>query len=366
MRQITRVFLPMAIAILAMRVNLVIAQGTAERPLLRGVVLDDASRVAVVGAAIQLLDETGRRLLATIADGHGRFQFTLPAPGSYKLRVDRLGYFQRESPAFPVTAPTLQLEFQLTPHPVVLDSVFVHVKSEARKLGPTEQLIHGRLLDDETRAPIAAGAVDLVNAAGKKVGSSITDSYGLFRLVTPTPGTYRLRAERIGYKPAEGPDLKLILRDTIRLDFFLSTQAVLMSPLTVTGTARDWKDRYGQSNLDELYGRMRRFGGGKLAEYVMRDSLAMYERNHYTTSAIIAREGFREGHGCNGGISTYVNGAPYLAEGNSIDDHFGPSILQAIEIYTAPQIPAEFSMPLFQGGRTYGMPCKVIVLWTRR
>src|SRR5688572_3795005 len=103
MRQFMRVFLSaVAIAVFAMRTNLVIAQGTAERPLLRGVVLDDASRAPVVGAAIQLLDETGRRLQATIADGQGRFQFTLPAPGSYKLRVDRLGYFQRESPAFPV------------------------------------------------------------------------------------------------------------------------------------------------------------------------------------------------------------------------------------------------------------------------
>jgi hypothetical protein len=266
---------------------------------------------------------------------------------------------------FRVTVPTLQLEFQLTPHPVVLDSVFVYVKSEARKLGPTEQLIHGRLLDDDTRAPIPAGNIELVNSAGKRVASSITDSYGLF-LGTPNPGTYRLRGERLGYQSAEGPDLRLILHDTIRLDFFLSTKAVLMAPLTVTGSARDWKDRYGQSNLDELYSRMKRFGGTRLADYVMRDSLAMYEKNHYTTSAIIAREGFRQGYGCNGGTSTYVNGAPYLVEGNSLDDHFDPRVLQAIEIYTAPQIPAEFSMPLFQGGGTYGMPCKVIVLWTRR
>jgi hypothetical protein len=343
-----------------------LAQGTADKPLLRGVIVDENTRAPVSTAAIQLLDAEGKRVLATLADAQGRFQIAVPAPGNYKVRVDRLGYFPRESPAFSITVPTLQVEFQLSPHPVVLDSIFVHAKAEGRKLGPTEQLIHGRLLDDDTRAPIPAGTIELLNAAGKKVGSAITDSYGLFRLVTPTPGTYRLRAERIGYKPAEGPDVKMILRDTIRLEFFLSTQAVLMAPILVTGSSREWKDRYGEAQLDELFSRMKRFGATKNANYVMRDSLAGYEKKHFTTAQIIAYEAFRTPIGCNGGTSTYVNGAPYLSPGGDLDDYFQPGALQAIEIYTAPQIPAELSMPLFQGGGTYGMPCRVIVLWTRR
>jgi hypothetical protein len=142
------------------------------------------------------------------------------------------------------------------------------------------------------------------------------------------------------------------MRDTVRLDFFLSTKAVLMSPILVTGTARDWKDRYTEEEMCEVYSRMRRYGASGEAVFILRDSLAAFaRRDSLSTSAILNRYAARRGHGCNDRDTIpdiYVNGGPFIAEGIDVDAMFPPGSLQAIEIYTSPQIPGEFGRALFR------------------
>jgi hypothetical protein len=330
----------------------------------RGTVVDDQTREPIPAVAVQLIDPSGRKLLAVLTDAAGKFQITPPAPGRYRLRGERLGYFATQSGELVLDETTKPFEIRMSPHPVLLDSIMVSVKSEGQKLKATEQLIHGRLLDDETRGPIPGGSVELWSL-GRRIASTIADDHGLFRVVTPIPGTYVLRAERIGYQPNESPELRMMLGDTVRLDFYLSTHAVLLAPITVTASARKWLDRSDQSGIEDLFNRMKRYGNSKFGNFLLRDSLEYYANKGYRPSDLIDLHMFRSPHGCReGSADLYLNGAPFLSSG-SVDDAFSLSTLEAIEMFTAPTIPGEFVSSVF-GTVGFGMPCKVIVLWTRR
>ena len=78
-----------------------------------------------------------------------------------------------------------------------LDSILVSGRSEERRVRAGEQLIHGRLIDEETHSTIPGATVEL-SSKGKRVSSTLADPNGLFRIITPLPGAYTLRAQRIG------------------------------------------------------------------------------------------------------------------------------------------------------------------------
>ena len=64
------------------------------------------------------------------------------------------------------------------------------------------QTIEGTVLDDEWSVPIETAGVALVAANDSIVSEFITDERGRFAIRLPGAGSYRLRATRIGYKPA--------------------------------------------------------------------------------------------------------------------------------------------------------------------
>jgi hypothetical protein len=258
------------------------------------------------------------------------------------------------------------LELRVVPMPVLLDEISATARAE-RRLRRTEQLIQGRLLDDDTRQPIGQASVRLMLPDGKTVTTVLSNEFGLFRLVTPSPGTYTLRAERVGYRTGEHPRLNMMLGDTLWVDFHLSVSAVLLQPLLVRASARPWANRYAQIGMEEFYGRMARLG--ERGDFITRDSIAAYEAKGYETSYMLRHSSFKvaeayDGNVRLGGISAaractprlYVNGAEQILNVR-MDDAFPPATLEAVEIYAQPTIPAEYSR---------GFPCGVIVLWTRR
>ncbi len=151
---------------------------------------------------------------------------------------------------------TLTVDFQLSPAPLLMDSILVSVRRRAQPLRPGEQFIYGRLLDDESGEPIPQGLLRLLAESGASAATTLSDDDGLFWLVSPAAGIYRLEAERIGYRTSMGPELYLMLGDTIGLDFYLSMEAILLNPLVVRATARPLEDRYdltGMSGFLERY-----------------------------------------------------------------------------------------------------------------
>ncbi len=367
---------------------------TRQQPLIRGVLLDDLSRVPVSAALVRLV--RGEAVLAsTVSDAQGRFSMQAPAAGTYRLRLERIGYRALESADLTVSAgATTSVELFVAPGPILLDSILVPGRKQERRVGRTEQLIHGRLLDDDTREPIVSGTVSLVRIDSahslfnhkvqeKVVARTISNRDGLFRLITPLPGKYTLRAERIGYQTAESSQLLMMIGDTVRLDFHLSTQAVLLDPIVVLASARPWRDRYELVGMEDFFKRMRQWGGGGHSEFVTREALDTYLERGFTVSKVIGDVMIRPApslkamtirgirpmeQGCSGTI-TYLDGGWF---GDTLFlESLSLKVLEAIEVHRAPFLPAEL-ITTFNPGATGGsagasrFPCDIVVLWSRR
>jgi hypothetical protein len=327
--------------------------------VIRGRLLDEQTQVPVRLAAVHLIEADTITVATVVTDDDGRFRVITPAAGVYRLRAERLGYRTGESAAIRVGAgETVEHTFHLSPGPVLLDSMLVMGPSSARRaLGPTEQIIHGRLLDDATRLPIREGTIRLIHRNGFAVHTTVTDTLGLFRLVAPVPGDYRIRAERIGYTSGESPKLHVMLKDTIRLDFFLDTNVVLLDPILVTASARPWSSRYELRGMDDFFRRMSSWQRSSF--FLTRDTIRWYDRLGLSTSQMIRDATLRGSAGCTGGSAWWLDGNP-IGSGLNVDDTWPPAMLEAVEIHLAHPIPVELLTGFVRS------PCTVIVLWTVR
>lgn len=234
----------------------------------------------------------------------------------------------------------------------------------ARDAAAQAQLVVGRLLDDQTRQPIALAEVKLIDARGKQVSMFVTDTTGKFRLTANAQGEYRLRAERIGYQNGQTEKFKLLAADTLVMDFWLSTKAVLLAPIEVKASARDWLERYAPVGMEPFFERRTFYGKAGLGTFLGRKEVREFE-GLPTTALLSSTVGV---HVFNGAVTMrgncrpqyFLNGMPFkLAPGETIDQFISPVDLEAVEIYRgASQLPGEF------GGSN--SECGAIVLWTRR
>jgi hypothetical protein len=71
------------------------------------------------------------------------------------------------------------------------------------------QAVVGKLVEEGSRAPVAAVLVSLVDSAGRAVAATQTREDGGFMLAAPAPGTYRVRAEGGGRAAVESEALAL-------------------------------------------------------------------------------------------------------------------------------------------------------------
>src|SRR4051812_24870520 len=72
------------------------------------------------------------------------------------------------------------------------------------------QSVRGTVLDDVARRPVAGALITIVQSNGQELPSGVrTDSLGRFTINTARAGTYRVRAVRIGYRPAVSDPISL-------------------------------------------------------------------------------------------------------------------------------------------------------------
>jgi hypothetical protein len=147
------------------------------------------------------------------------------------------------------------------------------------------------------------------------------------------------------------------------MDFWLSTRAVLLAPIEVKVSARQWFERNKSAAIAQFYERMswyKNLGG----VFLTPDRVREFDGSTISTMLTAAAGAMPDG---NGGVTLrlscspmyYLNGAPLrLMDGETIDRMFSPADLEAVEVYKgASSLPGEF-------GGTQGR-CAV-VLWTRR
>jgi hypothetical protein len=222
----------------------------------------------------------------------------------------------------------------------------------------TAQTISGVLLDATTHEPIASGTLALLSD-DSTIASVVADDSGSFTLRAPRGGSYQLRGERIGYNTAITPPLDLSDGDTLRVEFRLSAQAVVLNPITVLG--------YSGRPAGPLGGFYERARRGLAGRFITREDIDA--RNPIrTTDMLMTMPGVRVVPSRRGSGSAvllrgcaprvYLDGMPIRLAGMTIDDLVQPLDLEGIEVYSGPaEVPGEFA---------FGTSCGAIILWTRR
>ena len=102
----------------------------AQQSSIVGVVTDQATGQVLEAARVILIGPD--RILGT--NQEGQYQFRNVAPGSYGVRVLRLGYSPVTDSAHVAPGETVTLDFALTPAPVQLDEIVTTATGEQRKL----------------------------------------------------------------------------------------------------------------------------------------------------------------------------------------------------------------------------------------
>ncbi len=109
--------------------GLPLTRGEARGQELRGAIVDAASARPVVLAYVGLLAPGREFVVATLADGEGRFSIRAPEAGSYFLYVARTGYRPLLDGLFDLGEDgVLELSVGMTPAPIPVEPVVVEVE----------------------------------------------------------------------------------------------------------------------------------------------------------------------------------------------------------------------------------------------
>lgn len=101
------------------------------------------------------------------------------------------------------------------------------------------QSVRGRVTEPGTGQPVSGAVVALLDQGGGRVAAALTDAQGGFAVRAAAPGTYTLRAERVGYATTTSPALSLGAGQEVEQGLVLQPRQVVLEPLLVTGTQRE-------------------------------------------------------------------------------------------------------------------------------
>jgi hypothetical protein len=226
------------------------------------------------------------------------------------------------------------------------------------------QAVRGQLSDEETSAPIADAALRLIAPDNSVAATARTDSLGEFLLpfAGAAGGTYRIRAEKLGYRPAISTPLTLEESDTLDVHVRLARQVVLLDSITVTAPEVRRRATLVRGFYDRL--EQRAFG-----YFVTREDIAA-RRPTVTTDLLSTVPGVRTiprrlGDGAAVVIrgtctpTLYIDGVKATPTfGMTIDDLVRPVEIEGMEIYRS----IAEAPPQYQG---LNAGCSAILVWTR-
>jgi hypothetical protein len=329
---------------------------------LEGRVTETGTQQPVPGATVSMLDSAGSIVGRTVADSSGAFRIRAPEAGEFRLSTVRVGYRPTLTRAVPLEAgQTLAVEVRMATAPVELDT--------AVSVGPRRRGIAGRVVDDETGRPVAGVTVTLLTSRELRAARAQTDSSGHFHLRVPQADGFFLRAERVGYRAATSGAITVMPDDTVQVELRLSTEAVLLAPLTVVASTRQLMRDHQLAGFEfrrqrQPFGRfmgpdeIRRINPFYASDVLQQMPLVRVEGGGESRFDRIVTLPARRGGRCI--PSVYVDGRPVrLMYGMTLDDLVSGRSLAAVELYSrASSAPGEF--PPRQN-----WDCGVVVIWTK-
>lgn len=102
------------------------------------------------------------------------------------------------------------------------------------------QTVRGTVTDPESGEPLWGAVVVLLEGAEgeTRAAGAIADEGGRYLVRAPAPGTYRLRAERIGFRSVTTAPFALGAEESLHLDLRAPVQAVALEEIRVVGESR--------------------------------------------------------------------------------------------------------------------------------
>jgi hypothetical protein len=138
--------LPLLLILLLAAPATLLAQG------ITGTVTDRETGAPVATAMVVLLDDSGERLLWVVTDREGAFRLRAPAPGTYRLRVDRIGLRSETLEGVRVgEGETLSVQVEVGSRAIELPAVRVEAQRLCR-IPDREGLLISDLWDEARKA----------------------------------------------------------------------------------------------------------------------------------------------------------------------------------------------------------------------
>jgi hypothetical protein len=237
--------------------------------------------------------------------------------------------------------------------------------------GLDAQRVNGQVRDEETDAPVSGASLQLLDERGQAVHSATSDARGAFTLRARQPGTYRIRASRVGYRDATSAPVDLTAPTILSVEVRLGTSAVRLDPLVVVGIPR-----YEVLEDGGFYQRRDHFGPDGIGEAVFLEQHDIERLNPYEVNDIfryvpgvrmergtpqmrmgclpaIVVNGFLARRGVSRTSRQSTSTLPSLAR----REVMSPQALVGVEVYTGTSVPGRFMAD--SGG------CGVIMFWTK-
>ncbi len=249
------------------------------------------------------------------------------------------------------------------------------------------QMIHGRLLQEGTLAPLTEASVQLLDAQGNDLNRIVvTNAAGTFAMRVE-PGRYTLRIRRIGFNPLVTPLISLAANDVFEGTYRVSPAALRLATQRITAR-RDLEDgRDGFARRKDL----------GLGVFLDRSQLAARDQRDFASLMVnidgIRIEGDRKITSTEGWRCLYfmvnripVSSLPNAPTGTSnfptLEDLVptGHDVM-GIEVYRDfKEVPSEFRLEAWPGStasqraapttgfgtrRSAQSPCGLVSVWTR-
>ena len=202
---------------------------------IRGTVVNRTTGIAVPGASMLLLNETGQVQKMAITDAEGGYSIIAPAPGRYSFRVDAPGYGRHDEPQFTVLAGrTLELEIrvwdltELEPVEVVAESTtfapgplegFYERRDRARGQYVTRQQIEMMGVNRFTDILRMTPTVDIVSRGGTQYTIRIKGTTRAGRDCAPLLWVDNVRWGTVDLD-GEGPDREILPIDVEAVEVY--------------------------------------------------------------------------------------------------------------------------------------------------
>ena len=227
------------------------------------------------------------------------------------------------------------------------------------------QTIHGVIVEDSLRVPIAAATVQLVRADGV-VAASQSNSAGVFVLRPGVTGRFVLRLEHPSYTSLTADSVLLERDETLLVELRMARAAIPLEPLIVRAASNARLGGFHERRARGGFGTyltasdIRQRPRGRMTDVLWGVSGLNVVRGprggvgSATSNMIMTRTGARA---C--AVDIYIDGIYVQQHPTSgVDDFLNADMIEGIEVYRdAAGLPRQFDRP--------GADCGVVAFWTK-